>query len=108
MAGQVTSVSSDEYDGRNFTHEDNSENLGAYVGVDPMYQNYANEGEKPYPFSREEQVAAAEKGGLEVEEEGDGEEEDGDPESFPTPVSTSPESTPPVVVPPVVPVQPSN
>ena len=63
-----TGVASDEYDGRSFTHEDNEENVGAYVGVDPIYQNYANEGEKPYPFSEDELVAAAERGGLQVEE----------------------------------------
>lgn len=78
-------VADDEYDGRTFTHEDNEENVGAYVGVDPIYQNYANEGEKPYPFSEEELVAAAERGGLEADEvfvDGDDEgNEDDEPDS---------------------------
>jgi hypothetical protein len=30
--------------------------VDAYVGVDPMYMNYANETEKPYPFEDDEQV----------------------------------------------------
>lgn len=61
-------VTDEEYDGRSFQGPDNKENVQHYVGVDPVYQNYANEGEKPFPFSEEELVAAAEKGGLEADE----------------------------------------
>lgn len=72
-----TNVASEDYDGRSFTHpEDNADNVQHYVGVDPIYQNYANEGEKPFPFSREELVAAAERGGLEVDDEDDEDEDD--------------------------------
>lgn len=98
-----TGVASDEYDGRSFTHEDNEENVGAYVGVDPIYQNYANEGEKPYPFSEEELIAAAERGGLQAEEvfvdDEDDEDEDkqsDDPKETEKATAASPPTAAPV------------
>lgn len=40
-------------EGRNIVGE-NVENIEAYAGVDPMYQAYANETEKPHHFTEEE------------------------------------------------------
>jgi hypothetical protein len=71
-------VDSDDYDGRSFVHPDNESNVSAYVGVDPIYQNYANEGEKPYPFTQEELDLAAEKAGLVEVIVDDGEDDDED------------------------------
>lgn len=59
----------DEYDGRNFVGPDERDGVDNYVGVDPMYQTYANEGEKPYPFSSEELDEATRRAGLDPEEE---------------------------------------
>lgn len=53
----------EEFDGRDLIG-DNDENVEFYVGVDPMYQNYANEGEKPFPFHEEEITTRARQGGI--------------------------------------------
>lgn len=115
MSYQDVKVDDDEYDGRTFTHEDNAENVGHYVGVDPIYQNYANEGEKPYGFTREELEDGMRKAGLDPEEEdriiaeqedGSDDESDGDSDdvkkstkSTPSTPATSPDAPAPAAPP---------
>lgn len=74
----IPNVTDDQYDGRDFVGEDNTDGVEHYVGVDPIYQTYANETEKPFPFSGEELDEAARRGGLDPDDEVDddgGEEE---------------------------------
>ena len=54
-------VKEEDYDGREFVHDDNAANVGAYVGVDPIYQNYANEGEDDSEDDDEVEGAEAKK-----------------------------------------------
>lgn len=56
-------MAQEEIDGRDLVG-DNQDNVEFYVGVDPIYQNYANEGEKPYPFHQEEIELRARQGGI--------------------------------------------
>lgn len=70
----VPNVTDDEYDGRDFVGEDNRENVEHYVGVDPIYQTYANETEKPYPFSQDELDDAARRGGLDPDQDEEGDD----------------------------------
>lgn len=72
----IPNVTDDQYDGRDFVGEDNVEGVEHYVGVDPIYQAYANEGERPYPFSQEEIDEAARRGGLDPDEDSDAGDED--------------------------------
>jgi hypothetical protein len=108
----------EEFDGRDLIG-DNPENAEFYVGVDPMYQNYANEGEKPYPFHEEEIVERARQGGIPegeqsgfeamvLEAPGVGEDERDDEDE---PESESPKgstSTTPAVPTPTVPPVPKS
>ncbi|MEU4066663.1 hypothetical protein AB0F25_30495 [Streptomyces wedmorensis] len=86
----IPNVTDDEYDGRDFVGEDNRENVEHYVGVDPIYQTYANDTEKPYPFSKEELDDAALRGGLDLDEEGDGEDVEVEDEKKPAKKTAAP------------------
>lgn len=108
----------EEFDGRDLIG-DNPENTEFYVGVDPMYQNYANEGEKPYPFYEEEIVERARQGGIPEGEQsgfeamvldapGVGEDEDGDEDDPEGGTSKGSMVTTPVASPPTVPPVPKS
>lgn len=93
MSESTLNVASDEYDGRNFVHGDNSEGVEHFVGVDPIYQNYANEGERPHPFTVEQLDEAAIKGGLDPDD--DYFEEVDEPSESPEAPSAAKVQTPP-------------
>lgn len=81
--GLIKNVNDEEYDGRTLVPEDNQDGVENYIGVDPIYQNYANETEKPYPFSDEEVDRAAERGGVVVDANSDDGKDD-EPDEQPT------------------------
>jgi hypothetical protein len=75
----ITNVTDEKYDGRSFVPEDNQGGVENYIGVDPIYQNYANEAEKPHAFTDEELKEAAVRGGVSVDANDDeADDEDGD------------------------------
>ncbi|MFD5451675.1 hypothetical protein [Streptomyces sp. NPDC127100] len=79
----LVNVTDDSYDGRDLVPEDNRDGVENYVGVDPIYQNYANETEKPHAFTDEELERAAERGGVVVDANSDEQPEDGQDEDKP-------------------------
>lgn len=76
----LTNVTDEKYDGRSFVPEDNQDGVENYIGVDPIYQNYANEAEKPHAFTDEELQEAAVRGGIPVDANDD-EADESDEES---------------------------
>lgn len=77
----IPNVTDEQYDGRDFVGEDNTDGVEHYVGVDPIYQTYANETEKPYPFSDEELDEASRRGGVDPDDEADDDEDEAEVDS---------------------------
>lgn len=70
----ILNVTNEEYDGRDFVPGDNKDGVENYIGVDPIYQTYANEAEKPHAFTEEELRWAAERAGVDSDVAVDSEE----------------------------------